>query len=243
MRKRTLLAAALLVACGSDKKDSPPPPAPASPVEVEHYGKLSTIFGGDWSASASLDTKLSSDSYALGALSDLRGEFAVVNGDVWLSYPTPTSLPEVQHPGHSNEQAALLVVSNVSAWKETTLTEDVVAAGLESELTRIADAGGVDTSKPFPFTIKGTFRNVGWHVADGTRVKPGDPPDKDAQQGTVAEGDGTIVGFYSTKDQGVFTMMGQNTHMHVVFDDESVVGHVRTVDVAAGAVLSVPSSR
>jgi hypothetical protein len=80
-------------------------------------------------------------------------------------------------------------------------------------------------------------------VADGTRVKPGDPPDKDAQQGTVAEGEGTIVGFYSTKDQGVFTMMSQNTHMHVVFADESVVGHVRTVDVAAGAVLSVPSSR
>jgi prepilin-type processing-associated H-X9-DG protein len=38
-------------------------------------------------------------------------------------------------------------------------------------------------------------------------------------------------------------MMGQNTHMHVVFADGSVVGHVRTVDVAAGAVLSVASSQ
>jgi acetolactate decarboxylase len=242
MRKRTTLAAALLMACSPDKKASPAP-TPAPTVEVEHYGKLSAIFGGDWSASASLDAKLSSHSYALGALSDLRGEFAVLNGDVWLSYPKPTALPEVQHPGHSDEQTALLVVSNVSAWKETTLTDDVQAAGLEAQLTRIADDGGIDTSKPFPFTIRGTLRNLGWHVADGTRVKPGDPPDKDAQQGTVAEGGGTIVGFYSTKDQGVFTMMGQNTHMHVVFDDESVVGHVRTVDVAAGAVLSVPSSR
>lgn len=241
MRKETLFLAALVAACSSEKKDSPPASAPS--VEVEHYGALSAIFGGDWSASASLDSKLSSDSYALGALSDLRGEFAVVKGDVWLSYPTPTLLPEVRHAGHSDEKAALLVVSNVPKWKETTVTDDVPAAGLEAELTRIADDGGVDTSKPFPFKIQGTFRNVGWHVADGTRVKPGDPPDKDAQQGTVAEGDGTIVGFYSTKDQGVFTMMGQNTHMHVVFADESVVGHVRTLDVATGAVLSVPTSQ
>jgi hypothetical protein len=164
-------------------------------------------------------------------------------GDVWLSYPTPTALPEVRREPHSNEQAALLVVSNVRFWKGTTLGDDIVTTGLEAELTRIAEASGVDTSKPFPFTIQGTFRNVGWHVADGTRVKPGDPPDKDAQQGTVTEGDGTIVGFYSTKDQGVFTMMGQNTHMHVVFADDSVVGHVRAVDIAAGAIVSVPTSQ
>jgi alpha-acetolactate decarboxylase len=239
MRYRALGAVFFLVACSRD--DAMPPPAPA--VSVEHQGKLSAIFGGDWSASASLDTTLSADSYALGALSDLRGEFAVIAGDVWLSYPTATTLPEVQHPSHSNEQAALLVMSDVRAWQETVFSEDVGASGFESELTRIAGVAGVDTSKPFPFLIRGKLRNVGWHVADGTRVKPGDPPDKDAQQGMIAEGEGTIVGFYSTKDQGVFTMMGQNTHMHVVLTDESVVGHVRTVDVATSAVLSVPASR
>jgi hypothetical protein len=241
MRHRTLWVASLLLACSSAKNG--PPSTPALSIEVEHYGKLSAIFGGDWSASASLGSKVSADSYALGALSDLRGEFAVINGGVWLSYPTPTALPGVQHPSQSNEQAALLVVSDVRSWKDTKLSDDFVAATLEAELTRIAGVSGVDTSKPFPFMIRGTLRKVGWHVADGTRVKPGDPPDKDAQQGMVAEGDGTIVGFYSMKDQGVFTMMGQNTHMHVVFTDQSVVGHVRTVDVAAGAVLSVPASR
>jgi hypothetical protein len=241
MPHRNLLAAVLVIACSSEKPGTSPAPAPS--LRVEHYGKLSAIFGGDWSASASLDSKLSADSYALGALSELRGEFAVVKGDVWLSYPTPAALPEVKHPSESTERAALLVVSDVPTWKDTTLKNDVAAGGLEGELTRIAEAGGVDTSKPFPFTIHGALRNVGWHVADGTRVKPGDPPDKDAQQGLVADGEGTIVGFYSTRDQGVFTMMGQNTHMHVVFADQSVVGHVRTVDVGAGAVLSVPASR
>lgn len=239
MDKRILLAVALVAACSSDRKEGLP--AAASVVAVEHYGKLSTIFGGDWAASTSLDSNVSPDSYALGALSELRGEFAVVKGEVWLSYPTPAALPEVHHETQSSEQVALLVVSRVRSWKETTLGEDIVAADLESELTRVAETSGIDTSKAFPFMLHGTFRKVGWHVADGTRVKPGDPPDKDAQQGTVAEGEGTIVGFYSTKDQGVFTMMGQNIHMHVVLADESVVGHVRTVDVAAGAVLSVPS--
>jgi hypothetical protein len=67
----------LLAACSTDKTDTP---KAASAPEVEHYGKLSTIFGGDWSASASLDSASSADSYALGALSDLRGEFAVIKG-------------------------------------------------------------------------------------------------------------------------------------------------------------------
>src|SRR4051794_37538054 len=111
MSMRIVLAVALISGCGSDRKEGPP--APPSVAAVEHYGKLSTILGGDWSASASLDSSLSADSYALGALSELRGEFAVVQGEVWLSYPTPAALPEVHHEHHSDEQVALLVVSNV----------------------------------------------------------------------------------------------------------------------------------
>jgi hypothetical protein len=33
------------------------------------------------------------------------------------------------------------------------------------------------------------------------------------------------------------------SHMHVVLSDDSIVGHVRALDVAAGAVVSVPASQ
>jgi len=241
MRAMTVATMVLLSACSSDEKRPAPPPSDL--VEVRNYGEIRTIFQGDWSASAGLDEKLSGDSYAVGALSELRGEFAVLGGDVWLAYPTTEALPEVRQPAETDEQAALLVVADVPSWKRTTLDEDVGAEELDSVLTEIAATAGVDVSAPFPFTVEGALRNVGWHVADGTRVKPGDPPDKDAQHGAVGEAEGTVVGFYSTKHQGVFTMMGQNTHMHVVLSDNSVVGHVRSLDVTAGAVVSVPASR
>jgi hypothetical protein len=239
MHTRVFALAVILSACGKEGK-VPTPPLDEG-AEVRNYGEIRKIFAGDWTASATLASKISGDSYAVGALSDLRGEFAVIGGDVWLSYPAPEPLPQVQHVPRSEEEAALLVVAEVRSWKASTLDEDVASAGLDSVLIGIAQAAGIESSVPFPFTIEGTLRNVGWHVADGTRVKPGDPPDKDAQHGEVLEAPGTIVGFYSTKHQGVFTMMGQNTHMHVVLSDDSVVGHVRAVDIAAGAVVSVPA--
>jgi acetolactate decarboxylase len=160
---------------------------------------------------------------------------------VLLAYPTQQLLPRVVAAGSSSdESAALLVVAEVPRWNEVRLRAEVAAAELEAVIRKAAESHGVDVSKPFPFLLVGGFRMLEWHVADGTRVEPGMAPDVNAQHGTIAEGDGTIVGFYSTQHQGVFTMMGQNLHMHVITHDSSILGHVRSADLAAGSTLLLP---
>ncbi|HTU61571.1 MAG TPA: acetolactate decarboxylase [Polyangiales bacterium] len=214
------------------------------PPQVRWYGNLKSVFAGNWDAATSLSEAVPERSaYALGALSDLRGEFLVIRGNAMLVYPTESKLPRVvaAHHGHGiDETATLLVAADVSTWREFPIATDVPSNNIEAWLRATAQAQGVDVSKPFPFLLQGRFRNVGWHVADGTRVLPGMRPDTNAQHGTIAEGDGTIVGFYSTEHQGIFTMMGENTHMHIVLGDHSVLGHVRALDVVSGGVLSLP---
>lgn len=223
---------------------SEPLEAAAPPPEVRWFGNLKSVFDGNWSTATTLNDALSgSSSYGLGALSELRGEFLVIGGNAMLVYPTETALPRVvaSHHGHgTNETATLLVAADVPAWREFPITKDVPSAELEGWIRSSAEAAGVDVSRPFPFLLRGVFRNVGWHVADGTRVEPGMRPDTNAQHGTIVEGEGTVVGFYSTQHQGVFTMMGENTHMHMVLSDHTVLGHVRALDVASGGVLSLP---
>jgi acetolactate decarboxylase len=257
MKVIVTLIAVLLLACDSSESPAPQavPDAPsgdaaaitdaaAQPpaVEVKWFGSLKTIFAGDWSTSIALrDVVATTDAYALGALSDLRGEFLVIGGKVMLVYPTEMSLPRVvaEHGG-SSETATLLVTAEVPQWREFTFEADVPGDGLEGAILAKAEANGVDVAKPFPFLLQGVLRDVEWHVADGMRVEPGMRPDANAQHGALAETEGTVVGFYSTEHQGVFTMMGQNSHMHVVTSDHSVVGHVRTLAVSAGCVLSLP---
>lgn len=221
-----------------------PEDGPVSAPEVRWYGNLKSVFGGNWTAATSLkDAAPATTTYALGALSELRGELLVIRGNAMLVYPTETELPRVvaAHHGHgADETATLLVAADVPTWREVPVAMDVPSTGVEAWIRATAEALGVDVSKPFPFLLQGRFRDVGWHVADGTRVQPGMRPDTNAQHGTIIEGDGTVVGFYSTEHQGVFTMMGENTHMHIVLADHSVLGHVRALDVVSGSVLSLP---
>jgi acetolactate decarboxylase len=50
----------------------------------------------------------------------------------------------------------------------------------------------------------------------------------------------TVVGFFSRHHEGVFTHMGQRTHLHVLSDDGAAMGHVDEIAVPSGAALKLP---
>lgn len=233
------LALLFLLACSEKTGGSSDPTR--SPPEVRHHGEVHAVMQGEWDPVISLEEGLEGeDSYGLGALSDLRGEFVALPRRIWLSYPTTVPLPDVKQVTASDETAALLVSARVPAFRKRTFDVDVASTDVETALAELAKKAGVDVTKPFPFLLEGTLRAVHWHVVDGTRVPPGTRPNESAQKGVVESAEGTIVGFYSEAHQGVFTMMGQKTHMHAVFPGRSVAGHVESLEIPAGATLSVP---
>jgi alpha-acetolactate decarboxylase len=228
------LAACLCCACSEDDA-APPPAAP----EVRVFGTVHSVMQGQWAPVVALEQGLSGG-YGLGALSDLRGEFVAIPGQIWLSYPTTEALPEVRQTERSDETAALLVAATVPAFRKTSVSAHIPSTSLEAQIAALAQQAGVDVSRPFPFLIQGRLRAVHWHVVDGTRVTPGTRPDESAQKGVLDDAEGTVVGFYSSQHQGVFTMQGQNAHMHVFAPEAGVAGHVTSLEVPAGSSLSFP---
>jgi len=178
--------------------------------------------------------------YGLGALGELRGEFVAVPGEVWVSYPTGGATPDVRRAEHSDETAALLVAATVSAFRPTTVGADVPGEAVEAQIAALAGQAGVDSARPFPFLIQGRLRAVHWHVIDATRVEPGKSHAEASQQGVIDEADATVVGFYSTAHQGIFTMHGQNTHMHFFAPEAGIAGHVDSLELPAGCIVSFP---
>jgi alpha-acetolactate decarboxylase len=214
-------------------------------TEVRTYGALREIMHeGKTEPHAELASLPEGrHTYALGALSELRGEVTVLDDTIWLAYPNDDGTPRVRAEKASGERATLFVSAQVERWRRVRLERDLTPAEFDAHCEALAAAQGVDTSKPFPFRIDGTFRDLRWHVVDGRKLSAGGGHAdhvRSAVSGTLPEASGTLVGFFSKAHQGVFTHMGSNSHLHVVATGAKVSGHVDAVTVPAGAEVSFP---
>lgn len=215
--------------------------------QVDVYGSLQEIFmAGDLSARVSLaDLPLTTQTIGLGALSDLRGEVAITDGNTWLSYPDGLDATTASQTTDPTEEAALLVVSEVAAWTSFALAEDTPSDALADAVAALLDDAHWPGGSAIPLRIEGGVASVDWHVIDGTLLPEGSASHEDHEaasvKGTLVGGNPVIVGFYSTMHAGVFTHGGEFLHLHVVDEEHQVAGHVDGLELLAGATVSFPS--
>ena len=116
-------------------------------------------------------------------------------------------------------------------------------AELERFVAEAAKSAGVDTSKPFPFLLKGTPEKVDWHVNNYVSA---DTPlthekhDKAKFKGVLKNQAVEIIGLYSDKHAGVFTHHTTNMHLHVRSVSGGVMGHLDDITLGSGASLYLP---
>ena len=230
---KAILTALLVCACAGR-------PAPPS---VRVWGALHAIMAeGKTEATVALtDVVPGPHTYALGALSGLRGEILVLDDRAMAS---------VADGGHvgldldaRDEKATLLVAAHVDGWTRVPVTADIPAADLDARIEKLAAAAGVDTARPFPFRVEGRLLDLSWHVLDGSRLPPTATHDERmhaALRGTAPSAEGSALGFYSTEHVGVFTHMGRRSHVHAWLPAEGIMGHCDQVGIAAGSVLLFP---
>ncbi len=210
--------------------------------EVRWFGALRAMMHeGKTSAAVQLtDVSPGPHTYAVGALSELRGEVTIVDDRVWLSYPDgSTHLTTVGAPG--DEGAALLVAAQVESWEWVVVEREMTLDALAEDLARHAVERKL--TEPFVFRIDALFPRLELHVVDGSKIKPGTSPAEHhaaAVQLGSTNVPATLVGFYSTQHAGVFTHHGEATHIHAVLADPLVTGHVDGGVVPEGAILKLP---
>lgn len=187
----------------------------------------------------------SPDSVAVGALAGLAGEVTVLDGEAWLSYAEADGTARTVRTRAPTDSAALLVVGRLPGAQWVTLEEDVPLAALADRVAALAQARGVDTSRPIPFSVEGPLQDLAWHVVDGRKLGGG-PSSHQAHaaagvQGRLERTTGVLVGFYSSQHHGIFTHHDSDTHVHVVLPEQNASGHVDGVTVGRGARLRLPA--
>ncbi len=245
----SVVAALFLVACRTTDTSAPGPRVHRASVNppVEVHGALREMMHEGRTGPVVEVSRAtgSPDTVAVGALAGLAGEVTVLDGEAWLSYAEEDGTARTVRTRTPSDSAALLVVGRLPNAQWVTLEEDLPLAALADRIAALAQARGVDTSRPVPFSIEGPLQDLAWHVVDGRKLKDG-PSSHEAHAAAGVQGrrdrvSGVLVGFYSTRHHGIFTHHDSDAHVHVVLAKENASGHVDGVTVGRGARLRLPA--
>lgn len=237
-----ILPALLLMGCASSGR----PPAANWDGKVQVHGALrAMLHQGATGPTVTLDAVLPNpDLYAVGALADLAGEVTVIGGMAYLSYPDEDTARTEVTP-RTAAGATLLVAAEVPGWRSLATERTIRFEELDEEIARLAAAAGMSLDERFPFLLEGDFEDLQWHVIDGRRLTAAGSSHEEhmatAVRGGLDRTSATLIGFYSRHDQGVFTHMGSDTHIHCVLAEPLVAGHVDHVIIPAGTRVKFPA--
>ncbi|HEX7879138.1 MAG TPA: acetolactate decarboxylase [Candidatus Eisenbacteria bacterium] len=228
------------------------PAARATPApwngQVNVAGRLRAMFHeGMTGTTVALDSLLPDTTlYAVGTLSDLAGEVTIARGVAYLSRPQSADSATTEVATASSAGATLLVWSRVPAWIPVPVDSMIPFEEIDARIATMAASTGLNVTGRFPFLVTGPLESIDWHVVDGRLLEGGGESHADHLAASTRlhrdHVSGTIIGFYSTHDEGVFTHMGSATHLHVALDGPAASGHVDHVVIPAGAVIHFPSA-
>jgi len=183
------------------------------------------------------------DSYAVGAIEHGRGEITVLDGKVYLDYGMD-GMGQSIHTIPEGEKAVLLAVSQVEQWQSFTIENALNQEELFLEILGLAMDADLDVDRPFPFLLEGSFDQLQIHVINERNPAFTGHGWKEKFYYQYRElrknQQGTVIGFYSALQQGVYTHPGESWHLHVVIKDENIGAHVDGIVGGSNLRLKLP---
>jgi acetolactate decarboxylase len=214
---------------------------------IETYGSLQAVidYGKTGSVVGLSRFKGNKSMIGLGLLSSLRGEFAVVEGEAWVSYPNNDGTLRSTELGANDETAAFMIAAVVPDWQSLALPQQAAFDDLEDAIENLGRSAGLDVERPFPFLIEGALVNLAFSVVDGRAFMSETALSRDALMAASVKAQypsvqGTIVGFFSKQEQPEFLEPGASMHLHVILRNEKQAGHVTRVDLPTGSSFRLP---
>jgi len=179
--------------------------------------------------------------YAIGPIEELRGEVTIIDSRPSLSRVAPDGAVRVTESFETG--APFLVWAEVPAWRPVPVPPEVRSfADLEAFVPRAAAAAGLDPQRPLPFLVRGREDLIDFHILNRIGNNPHNAEIHKKIQVTfeLTRADAIIVGFHSVFHRGVFTPADSAIHLHFQTLDNSASGHIQTLEIGRGAVLSLP---
>jgi len=193
---------------------------------VKVSGAMSNVMKkGQLQGTIHLDTiQNKKNLYGLGPKEYLKGELLVIDGKSYVSSVKNDDSIKIEET--FDVKAPFFVYTNTENWKKYTLPKKIRSF---KQLEEFIDSKTKKSNRPFAFKLEGTFTKINFHIQnlpDGTIVKS--PKDAHQGQGKYERENvnGTIVGFFSTEHQAVFTHHDTYIHTHFINSKRTEMGHI-----------------
>ena len=194
---------------------------------------MQTMHSGDASGKISLDTIADKNHlYGIGPVENLTGEITIFDGKSFESTVVSSSRMKVQE--NYSVKAPFLVYANVNKWKEISLPDSVQTI---SQLEKFLTAAMKQYPQPFAFKVQATIRKADVHIINlpkGTIVHSPEEAHKYQKTYHLKNKPVALIGFFSTKHQGVFTHHDSYMHIHLITADLKQMGHVDEFQIEKG---------
>jgi acetolactate decarboxylase len=209
---------------------------------VEYRGTIHAVMTGqDISGKISLDSlKNKEHLFALGAAENLKGEIIIWESKPYRCYVDSDSL---KTDSSYNSKAALLVYSEVKNWERISIPTSIKTyEDLETFIGQTVTTNSLFFEQPFPFLLVGTAKNLKYHVINWSFSENPtfDAIHSNMRKDSLSEVIVKMMGFYSTKHQGVFTHFDSNMHVHFITEDKKISGHIDEIEDLGTMTLFIP---
>lgn len=176
--------------------------------------------------------------YGLGPKEFLKGEILIVDGKSYVSSISENG--EIKVEQTYDVKAPFFVYTRVKDWKAYKLPRRIKTL---KQLEEFIDNKSKNKQRPFAFKLQGNFNKVKFHIQnlpDGVEVKS--PKDAHTGQGKFERNvvNGTIIGFFSTQHQTIFTHHDTFIHIHYIDDKNLEMGHVDDLLLGDHVILYLP---
>ena len=183
------------------------------------------------------------NSYAVGAIQKGAGEITVLNGKIYLDYGKD-GIGNALNKIPEHEKAVLLATTTVEKWQSISFSSPMQKEDLFKAILSKAKKHGLNIEKPFPFLLKGGFKELKIHVINGQNPKFEGHGGKEKMFNMSTERRthqmATVVGFYSASNQGVYTHPNESWHLHAIIEEKNVSAHVDDIHTGHTITLKLP---
>jgi acetolactate decarboxylase len=167
--------------------------------------------------------------YGLGPESYLTGELLILDGTGYVSRVRTDSTMTVIKTLEAT--APFFVYAQVNEWYPVDLPLEVKSI---LDLESFIDQKTIDAKRPFAFKLEGSFSDCTIHVQnlpEGSKVSSPQEAHKGQVNYSINNGKASIIGFFSTEHQGIFTHHDSFLHMHLITENHDMMGHLDSLKI------------